>query len=133
MRPRRRPWPWRRAMAIAMVAMATRGADGAAAKQSAGRWRGGTRWSSRPSAPSSPTRPSGSARSRPTSDGTAEVALDMPENLTTWRIKVWGMGHGTRVGQGQTDVVTRKDLIVRLEAPRFFVADRRSGALGHRA
>ncbi|MGA2257946.1 MAG: alpha-2-macroglobulin family protein, partial [Thermoguttaceae bacterium] len=31
------------------------------------------------------------------------------------------MGFGTRVGQGQTDVITRKDLIVRLEAPRFFV------------
>ncbi len=54
-------------------------------------------------------------------DGTAEVGLDMPENLTTWRIKVWGMGHGTRVGQGQTDVITRKDLIIRMEAPRFFV------------
>ena len=55
------------------------------------------------------------------SDGTAEVELNMPENLTTWRIKAWGMGFGTRVGQGQTDVVTRKDLIIRLEAPRFFV------------
>jgi uncharacterized protein YfaS (alpha-2-macroglobulin family) len=54
-------------------------------------------------------------------DGTAEVSLDMPENLTTWRIKVWCMGQGTRVGQGQTDVVTRKDLIIRMEAPRFFV------------
>jgi alpha-2-macroglobulin len=54
-------------------------------------------------------------------DGTAEVALDMPENLTTWRIKVWGMGQGTKVGEGQTDVVTRKDLIIRLQAPRFFV------------
>jgi uncharacterized protein YfaS (alpha-2-macroglobulin family) len=54
-------------------------------------------------------------------DGTADVALDMPENLTTWRIKVWGMGQGTRVGEGQTDVVTRKDLIIRMEAPRFFV------------
>ena len=54
-------------------------------------------------------------------DGTAEVSLDMPENLTTWRIKVWGMGQGTRVGQGVTDVVTRKDLIIRLQAPRFFV------------
>jgi len=31
------------------------------------------------------------------------------------------MGQGTRVGQGQTDVVTRKDLIIRLQAPRFFV------------
>ncbi|MGD0516643.1 MAG: alpha-2-macroglobulin family protein, partial [Thermoguttaceae bacterium] len=54
-------------------------------------------------------------------DGTAEVSLDMPENLTTWRIKVWGMGHGTKVGQGYADVVTRKDLIIRMEAPRFFV------------
>jgi uncharacterized protein YfaS (alpha-2-macroglobulin family) len=53
--------------------------------------------------------------------GLAEVSLDMPENLTSWRIKVWGMGHGTRVGQGQADVVTRKNLIVRLQAPRFFV------------
>ncbi len=54
-------------------------------------------------------------------DGTAEVQLDMPENLTTWRIKVWGMGHGTKVGEGTTDVVTRKDFILRLQAPRFFV------------
>lgn len=54
-------------------------------------------------------------------DGTAEVALSMPENLTTWRIKVWAMGHGTKVGEGATDVVTRKDLILRLQAPRFFV------------
>ena len=54
-------------------------------------------------------------------DGTAEVELDMPENLTTWRIKVWGMGHGTKVGEGFADVVTRKDLMIRLQAPRFFV------------
>ena len=54
-------------------------------------------------------------------NGTAQVKLDMPENLTTWRIKVWGMGQGTRVGQGQTDVVTRKDLILRMEIPRFLV------------
>jgi uncharacterized protein YfaS (alpha-2-macroglobulin family) len=54
-------------------------------------------------------------------EGLAEVSLKMPENLTTWRIKVWGMGHGTRVGEGQTDVVTRKDLILRMQAPRFFV------------
>ncbi len=54
-------------------------------------------------------------------DGTAEVELDMPENLTTWRIKAWAMGRGTQVGQGQTDVVTRKDLILRMQTPRFFV------------
>jgi uncharacterized protein YfaS (alpha-2-macroglobulin family) len=54
-------------------------------------------------------------------NGLAEIALDMPENLTTWKIKVWGMGHGTKVGQGESDVITKKDLIVRLQAPRFFV------------
>jgi hypothetical protein len=54
-------------------------------------------------------------------DGTAEVSLKMPENLTTWRIKVWAMGHGTKVGEGATDVVTRKDLILRMQTPRFFV------------
>ena len=53
--------------------------------------------------------------------GEAEVSLTMPENLTTWKVKVWGMGHGTKVGEGSAEVVTRKDLIVRLEAPRFFV------------
>jgi uncharacterized protein YfaS (alpha-2-macroglobulin family) len=31
------------------------------------------------------------------------------------------MGNGTRVGEGSTEVITTKDLIVRLEAPRFFV------------
>ena len=45
----------------------------------------------------------------------------MPENLTGWKIRVWGMGHGTKVGQGEAEVVTRKNLIVRLQAPRFFV------------
>jgi uncharacterized protein YfaS (alpha-2-macroglobulin family) len=54
-------------------------------------------------------------------DGTAEVELKMPDNLTTWRIKVWGMGLGTKVGEGATDVVTRKDLILRMQTPRFFV------------
>ncbi len=54
-------------------------------------------------------------------NGLAEVSLDMPENLTTWKIRTWGMGHGTKVGQGEAEVITRKDLIVRMQAPRFFV------------
>ena len=54
-------------------------------------------------------------------DGLAEVEVDMPENLTGWKIRVWGLGQGTRVGSGDADVVTRKNLIVRLQAPRFFV------------
>ncbi len=53
--------------------------------------------------------------------GEAEVSLSMPENLTTWKVKVWGLGQGTKVGQGEAEVITRKDLIVRLQAPRFFI------------
>ena len=53
--------------------------------------------------------------------GIAEVTFDMPENLTSWKTVVWAMGHGTRVGQQIVEVVTRKDLILRLQAPRFFV------------
>jgi uncharacterized protein YfaS (alpha-2-macroglobulin family) len=53
--------------------------------------------------------------------GIGEIDIDMPENLTAWKIKVWAMGHGTKVGSGEADVVTRKNLIIRLQAPRFFV------------
>ncbi|MCA9259407.1 MAG: alpha-2-macroglobulin, partial [Planctomycetales bacterium] len=31
------------------------------------------------------------------SDGLATVKCTMPENLTAWRVRVWAMGHGTRV------------------------------------
>lgn len=54
-------------------------------------------------------------------DGVAEVSFKMPEQLTAWKIQVWGMGHGTKVGSGSKIVTTKKDLIVRLQAPRFFV------------
>ena len=53
--------------------------------------------------------------------GVAEFTVDMPENLTTWKLKVWAMGHGTRCGSGEAEVVTRKNLILRMQAPRFFV------------
>jgi uncharacterized protein YfaS (alpha-2-macroglobulin family) len=54
-------------------------------------------------------------------DGVAEISFPMPENLTGWKVKAWAMGHGTKVGQGEAEVVTKKDLLVRLQAPRFFV------------
>jgi uncharacterized protein YfaS (alpha-2-macroglobulin family) len=52
--------------------------------------------------------------------GEAVIDVTMPENLTTWRTKVWAMGEGTKCGEGSLDVLTTKDLIVRLQAPRFF-------------
>jgi uncharacterized protein YfaS (alpha-2-macroglobulin family) len=54
------------------------------------------------------------------SDGIARAKLTMPENLTTWKIKTWAMGAGTSVGEGSVDVVTTKNLLIRLQAPRFF-------------
>lgn len=53
--------------------------------------------------------------------GEAVIDLEMPDNLTTWKIKTWAMGKGTRVGEGSAEIVTSKDLIIRLQAPRFFV------------
>ena len=54
-------------------------------------------------------------------NGIAEVEIDMPENLTTWKIKTWAMGQGTKVGHGEAEVITSKDLLIRMQAPRFFV------------
>jgi uncharacterized protein YfaS (alpha-2-macroglobulin family) len=54
-------------------------------------------------------------------DGTAEVEFPLPESLTTWKVKTWTLGPGTRVGQGESEFVTTKDLLVRIQAPRFFV------------
>ncbi|MDR0870903.1 MAG: alpha-2-macroglobulin [Planctomycetaceae bacterium] len=54
-------------------------------------------------------------------DGKANIELTMPESLTTWKINVWSMAAGTRVGQGSTEIITRKNLIIRMQTPRFLV------------
>src|SRR4029079_11923643 len=54
-------------------------------------------------------------------DGIAEAELDMPQNLTTWKIRGWAMGRGTQVGEASAETVTRKNIIVRMQAPRFLV------------
>jgi len=54
-------------------------------------------------------------------NGLAEVEFEMPENLTGWKIRTWAMGHGTVVGEAAAEVVTTKNLLLRLQAPRFFV------------
>src|SRR2546421_416181 len=53
--------------------------------------------------------------------GKATVEFDLPESLTTWKLRAWSIGPGTRVGQGESQLITRKNLLVRLQAPRFFV------------
>jgi alpha-2-macroglobulin len=57
----------------------------------------------------------------PAPDGTALVDFALPDSLTTWKVKIWTLGPGTKVGQAESEIVTSKDLLVRLQAPRFFV------------
>ncbi len=54
-------------------------------------------------------------------DGIAEIPLEFPDNLTTWKARVWHLGKGTTVGEGSTEIITSKELLVRLQAPRFLV------------
>lgn len=55
------------------------------------------------------------------SSGMAELTMPLPESLTSWKVRAWAVAPGLRVGQGEAEVVTRKDLMVRLRTPRFLV------------
>src|SRR5207237_5653324 len=52
-------------------------------------------------------------------DGNATVDVKLPDNLTTWRATVRGVTADTRVGSAIAKVIARKNLILRLETPRF--------------
>ena len=52
-------------------------------------------------------------------DGQVELSFKVPDNLTTWKIRVWAIGDGTRVGSGDADLIARKNLIIRPQTPRF--------------
>lgn len=54
-------------------------------------------------------------------DGSAEIPVTWPDNLTTWKARVWTVLPGTRVGEGSAEIVTYKDLLIRLQMPRFLV------------
>lgn len=54
-------------------------------------------------------------------EGHAEIPLEYPDNLTTWKARVWMLGKGTQVGEGSAEIITSKELLVRLQAPRFLV------------
>jgi alpha-2-macroglobulin len=54
-------------------------------------------------------------------EGRAEIPLEFPDNLTTWKARVWTLGKGTTVGEGSAEIITSKELLVRLQAPRFLV------------
>lgn len=58
---------------------------------------------------------------KPNADGIAEIAIPMPENLTTWVVRAWSVAGGTKVGAGKTEIITSKEFILRLISPRFLV------------
>ncbi len=55
------------------------------------------------------------------SNGQAEVSFAMPENLGEWSARGWAFAPGARVGENTAKIVTTKNLLVRLQAPRFFI------------
>jgi uncharacterized protein YfaS (alpha-2-macroglobulin family) len=58
---------------------------------------------------------------RPDAAGRMTLGFTMPDNLTTWKINAWAVGHGTTVGQGSSEVLSRKDVVIRPQVPRFLV------------
>jgi len=52
-------------------------------------------------------------------DGRAEFTFTAPEQLTAWRIKVFAHTGDVKEGSLVSEAVTRKDLIVRADLPRF--------------
>ena len=53
--------------------------------------------------------------------GHAEVKVPFPDSLTTWRATARGVAPGARFGGAVQKTIVRKNLIVRLAVPRFFV------------
>ncbi|MBM3274051.1 MAG: hypothetical protein FJZ00_02775 [Candidatus Sericytochromatia bacterium] len=53
-------------------------------------------------------------------DGTAAVRFTLPDNLTTWVCTARAVTADTRVGAVTRSVLASKDLLIRLETPRFF-------------
>ena len=51
--------------------------------------------------------------------GQATVRIKLPDNLTTWVLRAVGVDALTRVGEGTTNVVATKPLLIRPVTPRF--------------
>ncbi len=54
-------------------------------------------------------------------EGSAQVTVSLPENLTTWRADVRAVTTDSRVGQTTNEVLSTKPLFVEMTTPRFFV------------
>lgn len=56
-------------------------------------------------------------------NGAATVTFPMPDSLTTWRATARAITGDTKVGNSTGETIVRKNLLVRLETPRFFTQD----------
>ncbi|KAB2853129.1 MAG: hypothetical protein F9K42_00860, partial [Ignavibacterium sp.] len=56
-------------------------------------------------------------------NGKAKLQFKIPDNLTTWRTTVRGITKQTDVGQNTNKFISRKDLLIRMETPRFLRQD----------
>lgn len=56
-------------------------------------------------------------------NGVAEVSIELPDNLTTWRLDVRAVTEDTLVGQATNDIRTTRPLLVEPQTPRFFVVE----------
>jgi hypothetical protein len=56
-----------------------------------------------------------------TNGGHATVQVTFPDSLTQWHATARGLTNTAQVGSAEADTETRKNLLVRMQAPRFFV------------
>ncbi|MBK9124523.1 MAG: Ig-like domain-containing protein [Chloroflexi bacterium] len=54
--------------------------------------------------------------------GMATISVEMPDNLTRWRLNVKGITPATQVGETELELVSRLPFWIQPGAPRFFVA-----------
>ncbi len=54
-------------------------------------------------------------------NGEAKINTVLPDNLTTWRMLAKAVTKDTLVGEGQVDIRSTKDLLIRPVTPRFMV------------
>lgn len=53
--------------------------------------------------------------------GEAVIPLEFTDDLTTWNLVAWTVGPKAEVGEAKVEVITRKEIFIRPQAPRFFV------------
>lgn len=56
-------------------------------------------------------------------NGTAQVRVTLPDNLTTWQMTARAVTDDTRVGEAQSELLSTRPLQIQLQTPRFFVVE----------